>query len=135
MTVTATVRSDGETLRQEVTVNGRHTIVTDEPASLGGTDTGPTPEELLPTALAACITATVTLYVLRKGWKLDWIDVHIDYDPDSVPRHFDVVIALPDTLDANQVQRLHEIAGHCPVRRSLEAGFSFQERVATGPRA
>src|SRR5687768_10472088 len=35
-------------------VVGGHHLIADEPADLGGTDTGPTPEELLLAALAAC---------------------------------------------------------------------------------
>ena len=46
MSLTATARSAGDTLRQEVLVDGRHRLTTDEPAQLGGTDTGPAPHEL-----------------------------------------------------------------------------------------
>jgi putative redox protein len=52
MSMTATARRVGETLRHEVDVNGRHSIVTDEPTSLGGTDSGPAPHELLQATLA-----------------------------------------------------------------------------------
>ena len=48
MSFTATARRTGTGLRHEIDVNGRHTIVTDEPESLGGTDTAPAPHELLP---------------------------------------------------------------------------------------
>ena len=41
MSFTATARSIDGTLRHEIDVNGRHTITTDEPESLGGTDTAP----------------------------------------------------------------------------------------------
>ncbi len=40
MSFTASARSIGGTMRHEIDVNGRHTIVTDEPESLGGTDSG-----------------------------------------------------------------------------------------------
>jgi putative redox protein len=132
MTFTASARSLGATLRQEVNVNGRHTISTDEPAELGGTDSGPTPHQLLPAALASCIATTVCMYARRKGWPLEEVTVDVAYDTESVPRHFDVVVNLPDGLTADQVQRLERVAASCPVRRSMEAGFSFDERVATG---
>ena len=48
MSLTATARSIGDTFRQEVLVDGRHRLVTDEPGEVGGTDTGPAPHELLP---------------------------------------------------------------------------------------
>ena len=44
MSLTASARSTGDTLRQELLVDGRHRLITDEPAQLGGTDTGPAPQ-------------------------------------------------------------------------------------------
>ena len=49
----ASARPLGRTLRHEVRVGSRHVLYTDEPADLGGSDTGPAPHELLPAALAA----------------------------------------------------------------------------------
>ena len=40
MSFTASARSIDGTLRHEVDVNSRHTIITDEPAGLGGTVSG-----------------------------------------------------------------------------------------------
>jgi hypothetical protein len=37
--LTATARAVDGNLRNEIDVNGRHTLTTDEPESLGGTDT------------------------------------------------------------------------------------------------
>ena len=62
MTMTATARPIDGTLRHEIDVNGRHTITTDEPAKLGGSDTAPTPHELLPAILASCVSTMITLY-------------------------------------------------------------------------
>ena len=70
MSLTATARSAGDTLRQEVLVDGRHRLTTDEPAQLGGTDTGPAPHELVPAALAACVAVTIRMYARTKGWTL-----------------------------------------------------------------
>lgn len=56
----ATARSAGNGLRHEVDVNGRHVITTDEPSSLGGTDAGPAPHELLPATLAACVSTSAS---------------------------------------------------------------------------
>ena len=46
------VRGDGSGLAQDVVV-GRHRLVADEPVAAGGTDTGPTPYDLLLGALGA----------------------------------------------------------------------------------
>jgi putative redox protein len=129
MSFTASARSIGGTLRHEVDVNGRHTIITDEPASLGGSDSGPAPHELLPAALAACISTMIVLYAQRRGWELEDVRVDVDYDTDATPRRFGVTIHLPEDLTGEQTRRLKRVAETCPVRRALEAGVAFDERL------
>jgi putative redox protein len=131
MSLRATATRTGDTLRHQVDVNGRHVIVTDEPESLGGTDTGPAPHELLPATLAACISTMVSLYASRKGWDIGPISVDVDYDTDSEPRRFDIALNLSGGLTAGQVERLRRVADTCPVRRALEAGFEFDEHIHT----
>lgn len=128
MSFTATARRAG-VLSHEVEVNGRHTIVTDEPASLGGTDLGPAPHELLPAALAACVSTMIALYAERKGWDLGELRVDVDYDNEADPRRFDVTIHFGEALTPEQIQRLERVAKTCPVRRALEGSVSFEERV------
>ncbi len=129
MTMTASARRVGNELRHEVDVNGRHTIVTDEPESLGGGDAGPAPHELLPATIAACVSTMIALYARRREWELGGFGVDVTYDPDAVPRAVDVTLRLPDTLSGEQVARLQRVADTCPVRRALETGFRFDERV------
>lgn len=131
MSFTASARSINGTMRHEVDVNGRHTIVTDEPESLGGTDTGPAPHELLPATLASCISTMIVLYAQRKGWELGDVRVDVDYDYESEPRRFEVAVHLPGGLTDDQIVRLRRVADTCPVRRALEGTFEFEERVLT----
>lgn len=130
MSFTASARSIDGTSRNEIDVNGRHTIITDEPVSLGGTDTGPAPHELLPAVLASCISTTVALYALRKEWDIGEIRVDVDYNHQSEPRRFDVTVCLPAGLTDDQVTRLRRVADTCPVRRALQGGFAFDERIS-----
>jgi putative redox protein len=129
MSLTATARRLGDGLRHQIDVNGRHTIITDEPAGLGGSDTGPAPHELLPATLAACVSTMIALYAQRKGWDLGELTVKVTYDPESVPRAFDVAVALPDDVSEEQIERLTRVADTCPVRRALETGFTFHETI------
>jgi putative redox protein len=131
MSYTASARRIGDTLRHEVDVNGRHTIITDEPTSIGGTDTGPAPHELLPAALASCISTMIALYAQRKAWDIGEVRVDADYDYEAEPRRFDVTVHLPDGLTQDQITRLTRVAETCPVRRALEGGFAFEERIST----
>jgi putative redox protein len=134
MSMKASARLVGPTLRSEIDVNGRHTIVTDEPARLGGTNTGPAPHELLPAAVAACVSTTIAMYARTKGWDLAEIVVDVDYDNEATPRRLDVEVHLPDSLAPAQVDRLRRVAATCPIRRSLEAGFAIEERFDFAPR-
>ena len=130
MSFTATARPSAGGLRHEIDVNARHTILTDEPERLGGTDTAPAPHELLPAMLASCVSTMVMLYARRHGWALDGMSVEVDYDADTTPRSVSTHLHLPATLTAEQVARLQRVAETCPVRRALEAGFTFEERTS-----
>jgi putative redox protein len=131
MSFTASARRTGTGLRHEVDVNGRHTLVTDEPESLGGADGGPAPHELLPAALASCISTMIALYAQRKEWDLGEIRVDVEYDHQAEPRRFEVTVRLREGLSSDQVARLQRVARTCPVRRALEAGSVFDERILT----
>jgi putative redox protein len=130
MTFTASARSIAGSLRSEVDVNGRHTITTDEPVSLGGTDMGPAPHELLAAMLASCVSTMIALYAQRRDWQLGDVRVDVTYDTDSTPRRVAVSIRLPEGLTPDQVERLKRVAETCPARRALEAGFIFEEQLA-----
>ncbi len=133
MAMTASARRVGDGLRHEVDVNGRHTLVTDEPAGLGGSDTGPAPHELLAAALASCVSTMVALYAKRHDWDVGDLRVDVVYDPDASPRTVDLTLHLPDALSEEQVARLRRVADTCPVRRALEGAFTFEERIAAEP--
>jgi putative redox protein len=131
--MTATARRVGASLNHEVDVNGRHTILTDEPVSLGGSDLGPAPHELLAATLASCIATMIAVYGKNRGWDIGETSVEVNYDPDSSPRHFAIDIHVPNDLTLEQRGKLERVAETCPVRRALEAGFSFEERLVTAP--
>lgn len=128
--LTASARSLGESLRHEVTIDGgRHVVVTDEPEALGGDDTGPAPHELFPAALASCISTTILMYARTKEWQIGDVRVDVDYDHRSTPRRFSIAVHLDPSLSDEQVERLTKVAEGCPVRRAIESGIVFEERV------
>lgn len=133
MHLTATARSIPGTLRQDVLIDGKHRLTTDEPASLGGGGDAPAPHELFPAALAACIGTTLARYARTKEWELGEVTVAVDYDHRSTPRLLEIDVQLTGDLDPRQLERLEKIATACPLRRSIETGFEFVERVECGP--
>jgi putative redox protein len=130
MSLTATARSIRGTLRQEVVIDGKHRLITDEPEHVGGEGSAPAPHELVPAALASCVATTLVMYARTKDWNLGDVSVAVDYDNRSTPRRFEVRIELGGELTAEQLERLMKVAESCPVRRSIEAGSEFEETIS-----
>lgn len=121
-----------EGMAHEVELEGGHTLVVDEPAERGGTDTGPRPTQLLAASLAGCTAITVEMYADRKGWDVGRIevDVEVSYEG-TVPSAYAVGLRLPAGLDAEQRRRLLVIAEKCPVHKVLagEASVTVSEHL------
>jgi putative redox protein len=103
-------------------------IVADVPASIGGTDAAPTPEELLADALGACTAMTVAMYARRKGWDLQTCDVKVVLSGGQFTR----TIRVGGALDDEQVARLLEIADKCPVHRIVSQPTPVVSTIARG---
>ena len=129
MSLTATSYSVEGSLRQDVLVDGRFHVATDEPERLGGADSAPSPHELLPAALAACVSTTILMYARTKGWELGNVEASVEYDHHASPRRCEIVVRTGRPLPADRLARLEKVAATCPVRRALEGGVVFTERV------
>lgn len=127
--LTATARSIPGTLKQDVEIDGQYHLTTDEPEAVGGDGNGPSPHELLPAALASCISTQLVMYARTKGWDLGEISVDVVYDHRSTPRRFEIEITIGAELGPSQLDRLDAVAAACPVRRAIENGAQFTERV------
>ena len=132
MSLTATSHSVSGTLRQEVVIDGRHRLVTDEPARLGGDGTGPAPHELLPAAIASCVATSLVMYARTREFDLGEVSVDVAFDNRSTPRRCNIAVRLGSRVDATLLERLERVAQACPVRRSLEAGVEFTESITCG---
>lgn len=134
-----TARS-GEGYRTIINVRD-HEVYADEPVDSGGTDTAPTPTELLLGALGACIVITCQMYAERKKWPLEGVDIALDverfnakdyaaYEGDELFIHeLRKSIVFRGPLDDDQRERLLEIAGKCPVHRIIALPTFFDEKL------
>jgi putative redox protein len=132
MSLHATASSIPGTLRQDVLVDGRFHLATDEPPALGGDDSAPAPHELLPAALASCVSTTLLVYARTKGWELGRVEVDVEYEQ-RPPRRCEIAIRVERPLTGEQRARLEQVAASCPVRRALEGGVEFHELLEGSP--
>ena len=119
----------------------KHTLIADEPESVGGDDFGPSPYDFLSAGLAACTVMTLRLYAERKKWDLQEVYAYISYskkhsddlniDVDSPTRfdHLSKRLKFVGDLDDKQKQRLKEIASKCPVHRTLQSQIIIETEL------
>jgi putative redox protein len=133
-----TVSETREGKFQQVVQAGPHRILADEPASLGGLDSGLSPYDLLLAGLGACTAMTIRLYADRKALPLDRVRVHLTHEKihaedcehcetrEGMIDRIDRVIGFEGQLDEAQRQRLLEIADKCPVHRTLTSEIEIR---------
>jgi putative redox protein len=112
---------------------GEHSFLMDEPVEAGGLASGPSPFDLLCSALAGCTLMTLQLYAARKGWAIDGLGVEVTHHKGEpgVKDRFEAVLNLGDATD-EQRERLLTIARRCPAHLVLEHGADVPTTIAGG---
>ncbi len=103
-------------------VAGENTLITDEPIDKGGQNKGFNPFEILATSLASCTAATLRMYIDRKEWDVENINVEVELENFPLTKRaiFKRDISFEGTnLDEEQLKRLHTIADACPIHKIL----------------
>ena len=124
-------------------VAGPHRYLADEPVSVGGNGSGPSPYEYLLAGLGACTSMTIRLYADLKKIPLTGVAVQLKHDKihatdceecetkegkiDRIERE----IRLDGDLSPEQRTKLMEIADKCPVHRTLSSEISIRTREKT----
>src|SRR3954468_8980899 len=133
-------RGDAGGLAQHITTE-HHRLVVDEPRAAGGTDAGPSPYDLLLAALGACTSMALSLSAARKQWPLESVTVTLRHSRihaadsracETTPAMLDRIerdVELHGTLTEEQVTRLLDIAGKCPVHRTLSSRIDIVTRA------
>ena len=134
------VRGDSAGFAQAVQI-GRHRLAGDEPVAFGGTDTGPSPYDLLLASLGTCTSMTISLYARKRSWPLESVTVSLHHSKihavdcaecetkegkiDRIERE----IHLTGPLTDEQRSKLMEIADRCPVHQTLTSEINIKTRA------
>lgn len=124
-----------ETLAGKFQLNirsGEHTLLADEPASVGGLGTGLSPFELVSAGLAACTVMTMRLYADRKGFPLERASTTVQHEKVAdmmPPDRFTRTVVLEGPLSDDQRARILAIADRCPVDLTLIRGSDVQTEL------
>ena len=131
------VTETGEGKFQNAAQAGKHRLFADEPENVGGLDSGPSPYDFLSIALGACTSMTLRLYAEHKNLTLGRIGVDVSHakihakDCEECSQsersggaridRFERVISVNGDVSEEFRGKIAEIAGKCPVHRTLEA--------------
>ncbi len=126
--------------RTEIIANG-HPLTADEPIAVGGTNSGPSPYDLLVAGVGACTAMTLRMYADHKKLSLDSVTVTLSHkkihatdcdECESESGKIDRIereISLVGDLSGEQRQRLLEIADRCPVHKTLHSEVNIVSRL------
>lgn len=140
------MRGNAREFLQEVVI-GKHHLRADEPVSAGGADAAPGPYDYLLIALGVCTSMTVGLYARRKQMPLENINVSLWHSrihardcadcetKEGMLDRIDMEVELTGALSLEQHAKLMEIAGKCPVHRTLTSEINIRLQVARKPSA
>lgn len=124
---------------------GPHRFLADEPADVGGADTGPSPYDLMSAALGACTAMTLRMYVRHKKLELGLVTVTVRHNKvhaadclectdgerargGKIDR-FERMISIDGGVPEGLADKIVEIAGKCPVHRTLEHGAKVATKI------
>lgn len=115
--------------------NGRHVWNADVDKTLGSSDLAPDPHDLLDSALAACTSLTLELYIRRRQMAVTGLQVSVDHVEDKNEQgqvRYQMVrrIFIEGEVSDAERQKLLEIANKCPIHRLLSGEIRIESALA-----
>jgi putative redox protein len=108
----------------------KHTVMVDEPESIGGSDQYPHPAQYVLSALASCTAITIKMYADNKGWDVGEINVDVKMkeviSSGKTIKTIVKAVKFENPLDDAQIERLLTIGSKCPVSKMLEQPVNME---------
>lgn len=112
-----------------ITASG-NSIISDEPESVGGQNKGFNPFELVIAGLASCTIATIKMYLDRKGWVAESINVKVQLESsDDSDSKITKSISIKSELQPDQLKRILAVANKCPTHKLLSKGVAITSNL------
>jgi uncharacterized OsmC-like protein len=113
---------------------GSHRIVVDQPVRGGGEDSGPSPIELLGTALGTCVALYVQQFCHARELPYDGLRVEVEQQGATNPARigrFVVRVMLETELPEHYAAMLERVARSCPAHGTLAHGAEVTVLIET----
>lgn len=133
------VRGNAGGFLQEI-VSGAHRLQADEPVQYGGGDAAPGPYDYLLIGLGVCTSMTIGYHARRKQIPVENITVALRHSrihakdceecmtKEGMLDRIEVEVGLTGSLTPEQRAKLMEVAGKCPVHRTLKSEIDIRLR-------
>lgn len=109
-----------------------HRIVTDQPERAGGTDSGPTPIELLGASLGSCIAFYVQQFCHARALPYEGMRVEVEQRGEKNPARvgeFVVRVLMPADLPEQYTPMLERVVRSCPAHNTLADGAAMNIEI------
>ena len=107
-----------------------HTVMVDEPKSIGGSNQYPNPAQYLLSALASCTAITIKMYADNKKWNVGEINVDVKMkeviSSGKTIKKIVKAVQFENPLEDDQIERLLTIGSKCPISKLLEKPIEME---------
>lgn len=103
----------------------------DAPQTPGGKNLAPAPYDYLTAALGECTVMTVRWYAQKQNWQVEKISAVVTYQKQNGKDVFEKTISIvAPSLSSEQISKLIEVAGKCPVQKTLTSEVTINTKLA-----
>ncbi len=115
---------------------GSFTLTSDQPQSVGGNDSGPSPKDFLLTAIGACTIQTVRKVAAKRNWDVQEMSVTVTISEVDDPNKaggkitlIDELIEVKGNLSQADLDAIEKTAGRCPVLKIITEPKLVQKKA------